>query len=75
MKRLWEYDPLHLITYVIPRLNKGSRPSFTANKMGHLFSVQASDPSSTLHITVTDRFGRVYTETMKRPKNFSVYIE
>jgi hypothetical protein len=75
VKRLWEYDPLHLITYVIPRLNKGSRPSFTANKMGHLFSVQASDPSSTLHITVTDRFGRVYTETMKRPKNFSVYIE
>lgn len=73
--RLWEYDPLHLITYVIPRLNKGSRPSFTANKMGHLFSVQASDPSSTLHITVTDRFGRVYTETMKRPKNFNVYIE
>lgn len=75
VKRLWEYDPLHLITYVIPRLNKGSRPSFTANKMGHLFSVQASDPSSTLHITVTDRFGRVYTETMKRPKNFNVYIE
>lgn len=75
VKRLWEYDPLHLITYVIPRLNKGSRPSFTSNKMGHLFSVQASDPSSTLHITVTDRFGRVYTETMKRPKNFNVYIE
>ena len=75
VKRLWEYDPLHLITYVIPRLNKGSRPSFTANKMGHLFSVQASDPSSMLHITVTDRFGRVYTETMKRPKNFNVYIE
>ena len=73
--RLWEYDPLHLITYPIPRLNKGSRPSFAANRTGHLFSVQASSPSSTLHITVTDRFGKVYTEEMKRPKSFNVYIE
>ena len=73
--RLWEYDPLHLITYTIPRLNKGSRPSFTANKMGHLFSVQASSPVSTLRITVTDRFGRVYTEEMKRPKSFNIYAE
>lgn len=73
--RLWEYDPLHLITYTIPRLNKGSRPSFTANKMGHLFSVQASSPVSTLRITVRDRFGRVYTEEMKRPKSFNIYAE
>lgn len=44
VERLWEYDPLHLLTYTIPRLNKGSRPTFTANKMGHLFSVRASAP-------------------------------
>lgn len=75
VERLWEYDPLHLVTYTIPRLNKGSRPTFTGNRMGHLFSVQASAPSTTLFITVTDRFGRVYTETMERPKSFNIYSE
>jgi hypothetical protein len=33
--------------------------------------VKASSPTSTLEIKVTDRFGNVYTESMKRPKAFS----
>ncbi|MBQ2103119.1 MAG: hypothetical protein II479_06095 [Bacteroidales bacterium] len=33
-----------------------------------------SSATSTLEIRVTDRFGRVYTETMTRPKAFSTNI-
>jgi len=35
-----------------------------------MFSVTASSPVSELEITVTDRFGNVYSERMKRPKAF-----
>ncbi len=35
-----------------------------------MFRVVASAPDTTLEIAVTDSFGNVYTETMKRPKNF-----
>ena len=34
----------------------------------HIFRVQASSPSSTLEIDVTDRFSRTFHETMTRPK-------
>lgn len=70
VKRVSAKDPLHLISYEALRLNKGSSPteSFLTTTTGHMFEVEASSPTSTLEIKVTDRFGNVYSETMTRPK-------
>ena len=61
-------DPLHLIAY------NGKSPTggFGTSVTKHLFRVQATSATSTLEIKVTDRFGNVYTESMKRPKAFSL---
>lgn len=70
--RLDKKDPLHLISYEAYRYNgNASAISFPASNTRHLFSVKASSPNSTLIIKATDPYGRVYTETMKRPKEFS----
>lgn len=70
------YDPLHILALSIPRFNSStikSTPNFvTDNDMCHFFTVTAPNASSTLTIKVTDPFGNVYTETMTRPKEFSV---
>lgn len=68
-------DPLHLITYEAKRYNAGSSPTgdFKARSVSsHIFRVKASSASSTLEIKVTDRFGNVSTESMKRPRAFSI---
>ena len=72
------YDPLHAISYDVPRCYAtGNKPtaSFMSNQTSHLFSVQAASATSTLEITVTDRFGNKFTETMIRPKAFSTQIK
>ena len=54
-----------------------SAPLFSASMSACRFvplRVQASTPTSTLEIRVTDRFGNVYTETMTRPKNFNASV-
>ena len=77
VKRIWVKDPLHIISYEAKRLNVGSAPtsSFVTSTTAHMFKVTASDPASTLEITVTDRFGNVYTETMVRPKTFTYLMK
>ena len=68
-------DPLHLVSYEAKRYNANANPtsSFNAYSVSsHLFRVRASSSSSTLEIKVTDRFGNTATETMKRPKAFSI---
>lgn len=67
-------DPLHIISYDALRLNVGATPTgaFVTNDTAHLFKVTASAPDTTLEIKVTDRFGNMYTETMVRPKAFSL---
>lgn len=67
-------DPLHLIAYTAKRLNANKSNSFPTSDNNHTFRVQASSPTSTLEIRVTDRFGNVYTETMTRPKNFNASV-
>ena len=70
-------DPLHLIAYEAKRFNTTSNQSSLAFRSGEkleMFVVQASSPTSTLEITITDRFGNVYKETMKRPKAFNTDI-
>lgn len=64
-------DPLHILVYMSVS-GKEKEDSFTTKSNGHMWKVTASSPNSTLEIKVTDRFGNVYTETMKRPKAFNV---
>ena len=73
VERVYVKDPLHIISYEAKRLNVGSVPtgSFVTGNTAHMFKVRASSPTSTLNITVTDRFGHGYTETMTRPKEFT----
>ncbi len=72
-----ERDPLHIIAYTAKRLNSNASLNsdgginFDTGSNHHMFRVQASSPTSTLEIKVTDRFGNVSTESMKRPKPFS----
>ena len=65
-------DPLHLITYSAPAMKGTAKPTFMTTATGHIWKVKASSATSTLEVKVTDRFGNVYTESMKRPKTFSV---
>ena len=70
--RLETKDPLHLISYEAYRYNSNATAiTFPASATMHIFSVKASSATSTLQIKATDPFGRTYTETMKRPKEFS----
>ena len=62
------YDPLHILAYSTHR----PEGAFSTSTTRHAFKVVASSASSTLEIRVTDRFGNVYTESMKRPKAFSI---
>ena len=68
-------DPLHIVAYEAKRYNANATPTtdFTARKTpSHIFRVKATSATSTLEFKITDRFGMVSTETMKRPKAFSI---
>lgn len=73
VKRVVTKDPLHIISYEAKRLNAQAAPtsSFVSSETAHMFKVTASSPTSTLEIKVTDPYGRVYTESMQRPKEFT----
>jgi len=73
VERVTAKDPLHIISYEAKRLNAGATPtsSFVTGNTAHMFRVRASSATSTLEIKVTDRFGRIYSETMTRPKDFT----
>lgn len=66
------YDPLYLLTYCAPRFKSTTDPSFGVFATYHIFKCTASSATSTVEIKVTDDEGRVYTETMTRPKTFSI---
>ena len=63
-------DPLYLITTIAKRYNEND--STEGEKSYTIFKVKATSPDSTLEIKVTDRFGNVYKESMKRPKAFEI---
>ncbi|MCD8071724.1 MAG: calcineurin-like phosphoesterase C-terminal domain-containing protein, partial [Alistipes sp.] len=71
--------PQHTASYNIPRsiaTNGSPTADFeTYEKNPHMFIVETSAPGTPVTIEVTDRFGRVYTETMTRPKAFSVDMQ
>ena len=66
------YDPGFLLGYTIPRLKESASVTWHQSAINHLFKVTASSATSTLEIKVTDDEGRVYTESMKRPKAFTI---
>lgn len=63
-------DPLYLHSALAKRQN--SNTSSDGYHSYHMYKVVANSPNSTLDITVTDRFGNVYTEKMKRPRPFTI---
>lgn len=73
-QRVYAYDPMHIITYSAKCYNMGKNTtgSFVTRPTFHMFRYKASKPNSTLEIKVTDEYGRVYTETMHRPKPFDI---
>ncbi len=73
--RAKNYDPLFIQVYVCSNNDYKKAGAAIANKpmnTNHMFTVTASSATSTLEIKVTDDEGRVYTETMTRPKTFSI---
>jgi len=63
-------DPLYLVAYEAFQYNNGYSISYPAYTTDHIFSVTASSATSTLDITVTDRFGRTFSSSMSRPQPF-----
>jgi len=74
--RVQALDPLHIVSYEALRLNAGAVPTaaFVTTNTAHMFKVTASAADSTLEIKVTDRFGKVSTERMERPKAFGLQM-
>jgi len=66
------YDPLHIYAMTIPRLNDYNTTTFSTAKWRHFFQATASAADTPVTVKVTDRFGNVYTETMARPKAFTM---
>jgi len=66
-------DPLYLVCYEAYEYEHhyDDYVYYPSYSMDHIFRVKASAANTTLNITVTDRFGNSYTETMTRPKAFT----
>lgn len=77
VKRVYQRDPLHSLAFDLPRIEKNGTPNsdWASLCSAHMFSVTASAPDTQLEITVTDRFGNTYAETMTRPKTFHVNMQ
>lgn len=74
-KQVYTYDPLHISALTIPRFNNPditSVPNFITVPLPHFFKVKADDADVDLTITFKDEFGNSWTETMKRPKAYSL---
>lgn len=66
------YDPLHTVHFNMARMSSGTKGStsmtFPTGKTAHLFEATTSSLTSSVVIRVTDSFGKVYEETMTRPR-------
>ena len=70
--QVYTCDPLHIVAMTAKRFLSTSEPNFITENWYHFFRARASSRDSTVEITVTDRNGIKHTETMRRPKAFSV---
>ena len=75
VRQVGAYDPVQIMAQSLIRMNNStitSTPVGTPSQRYHFFKVTAPDADTDLVITVTDDFGRTYTENMERPKKFDV---
>ena len=73
MTRISGYDPFSMISDGCQRFqNTGHNSAGNPTKNSHLFEATAKSDKSTITITITDPYGKVYTEKMERPKEFSI---
>lgn len=65
-------DFLIIKSYEAQEVSLGVYPtsSFVAKNTNHLFKENRTSLNSTLKINLTDYFGQVITDSMKRPKEF-----
>lgn len=72
VSKVYAYDPAHIMALTAPRCKATSSPNFLTAQWSHFFQAKASSANSTVVVTVKDRNGKEYTETMVRPKTFSL---
>jgi len=68
----YAYDPAHIMALSAPRCKETASPNFLTAQWPHFFKATASSAQSTVVVTVKDRNGKTYTETMTRPKAFNL---
>ena len=71
-------NPQMLIGLDLPNtlwLHKFDKKNNKRKMHPHMFHVVTSAPNTTVEVTVTDRFGNEYHQTMERPKPFSVHMK
>ena len=71
-------NPQMLIGLDLPNtlwLHKFDKKNNKRKMHPHMFHVVTSAPNTTIEVTVTDRFGNEYHQTMERPKPFSVHMK
>jgi hypothetical protein len=69
---VYAYDPAHIMALTAPRCKATDSPNFMTTQWPHHFKATASSPNSPVIVTVTDRNGNKFTETMNRPKAFTL---
>ena len=72
-------NPQYVLAYEIPKrlwwFDLNSASSRKKIRHPHMFHVTPSSATSTLEVTVTDRFGNKYHQTMERPKAFHLHMK
>lgn len=63
--QVYRDDPVYMLAFP-EKISSQTTPAAT----DHLFMVQASSPTSTLEIEITDRFGNIYRKEMTRPYDY-----
>ncbi len=77
VSRVSAKDPLHIISYELQRLNHGAIPTenLVTRNCNHIFKSRASKPDTEITVKVTDNHGQVYSQTVERPKKFSISMK
>lgn len=72
-------DPLHILSYECKCLDNGRKPTETSTFLTqnsiHMFKATASSATSPVTVTVTDPWGRKYTQRVERPKMFGTAMK
>ena len=69
VKRVETYDPLHVVHFNTRRMDTNSTAmTFPTVLTSHMFEVSSPTSTGAVTITITDRFGRQYVETVSRPR-------